>query len=131
MKKLSEICKENVKIIKKILSSEDILVFSFTMKDGTECAAVYADGITDKMLLGEQVARPLSSESRPKNAEEAAKLLQSPENKRETEPENIVSEILSGNTALFIDGIGEALIIGMKKISTPYWKSIMVRNWSR
>lgn len=117
MKKLSEICKENVKIIKKILSSEDILVFSFTMKDGTECAAVYADGITDKMLLGEQVARPLSSESRPKNAEEAAKLLQSPENKRETEPENIVSEILSGNTALFIDGIGEALIIGMKKIS--------------
>ena len=33
MKKLSENCKENVKSLKSILTSEDILVFQFETKD--------------------------------------------------------------------------------------------------
>ena len=117
MKKLSENCKENVKSLKSILTSEDILVFQFETKDKKACAAVYADGITDKMLLGEQVAKPLSEKTAPKTAEEAAKLLQSPENKREKDFTKISDEVLAGNTALFIDGIAEAVIVGVKKLS--------------
>lgn len=117
MKKLSENCKENVKSLKSILTSEDILVFQFETKDKKACAAVYADGITDKMLLGEQVAKPLSEKTASKTAEEAAKLLQSPENKREKDLTKISDEVLAGNTALFIDGIAEAVIVGVKKLS--------------
>lgn len=117
MIKTTEKCKNNAEKLKKILTSEDILVFSFEMKDGTLCAAVYTDGMTDKALLGEQVARPLSEENAPADAKEAAKLLQAPESKTQTDVCEIANEVLSGNTALFIDGIPEALILGLKKLS--------------
>ncbi len=117
MKKLGNTCKENVAALKGILTSEDILVFAFETQDGAACAAIYADGITDKALLGEQVARPLSREKTPKTAQEAAKILQAPETKTETDPLKIADEVLAGNTALLIDGVAEAVIIGMKKLS--------------
>ncbi len=117
MKKLGNTCKENVAVLKGILTSEDILVFAFETQDGAACAAIYADGITDKALLGEQVARPLSREKTPKTAQEAAKILQAPETKTETDPLKIADEVLAGNTALLIDGVAEAVIIGMKKLS--------------
>ena len=117
MKKLGNTCKENVAALKGILTSEDILVFAFETQDGAACAAIYADGITDKALLGEQVARPLSREKTPKTAQEAAKILQAPETNTETDPLKIADEVLAGNTALLIDGVAEAVIIGMKKLS--------------
>ena len=117
MKKLGNTSKENVAALKGILTSEDILVFAFETQDGAACAAIYADGITDKALLGEQVARPLSREKTPKTAQEAAKILQAPETKTETDPLKIADEVLAGNTALLIDGVAEAVIIGMKKLS--------------
>lgn len=117
MKKLTNKCKDNVELLKNILTSEDILVFGFETKDGAACAAVYADGMTDKALLGEQIARPLSAENAPGTADEAAKLLQAPEIKKEKDAAKIADEVLAGNTALFIDGVSEALIAGMKKLS--------------
>lgn len=117
MKKLSKNCEENVKTIKSILTSEDILVFRFETKDGTACAAVYTDGMTDKALLGEQVARPLSEEDAPGTAQEAARLLETPEIKTESDPAKIADEVLAGNAALVIGGISEALILGLKKLS--------------
>ena len=117
MKKLGKKCKDNVKLIKSILTSEDILVFAFETADGAACAAVYTDGMTDKALLGEQVARPLAAERAPANAKQAAKCLQVPECKEENDFTKMAEEVLAGNVALFIDGIGGALILGLKKIS--------------
>lgn len=117
MKKLGKKCKDNVKLIKSILTSEDILVFAFETADGAACAAVYADGMTDKALLGEQIARPLSAKEAPASAEDAAKLLQAPEIKTENDLTKLADEVLSGNTVLFIDGVNKALVAGMKKLS--------------
>ena len=117
MKKITDSCEDNVKLIKSILTSQDILVFAFETKDGAPCAAVYADGMTDKALLGEQIARPLSQAEAPKTPKDAAKLLQAPEIKEEDDPDKLAAEVLSGNTALFIDGVCGALVAGMKKLS--------------
>ena len=117
MKKITDSCEDNVKLIKSILTSQDILVFVFETKDGAPCAAVYADGMTDKALLGEQIARPLSQAEAPKTPKDAAKLLQAPEIKEEDDPDKLADEVLSGNTALFIDGVCGALVAGMKKLS--------------
>lgn len=117
MKKITDSCEDNVKLLKSILTSQDILVFAFETKDGAPCAAVYADGMTDKALLGEQIARPLSQAEAPKTPKDAAKLLQAPEIKEEDDPDKLADEVLSGNTALFIDGVCGALVAGMKKLS--------------
>ena len=117
MKKITDSCEDNVKLIKSILTSQDILVFAFETKDGAPCAAVYADGMTDKALLGEQIVRPLSQTEAPKTPKDAAKLLQAPEIKEEDDPDKLADEVLAGNTALFIDGVCGALVAGMKKLS--------------
>jgi stage V sporulation protein B len=51
---------ENILALKKQLSSEDILTYSFSTQDNVPCALIYADGMVNKQLLGELVARPIS-----------------------------------------------------------------------
>ena len=53
--------------IKKILPSEDILTYAFSMADKTACTIVYADGVVNKQLLGDLIARPLSLLCLPKD----------------------------------------------------------------
>lgn len=115
MNKLTAKLQKNITAVKNILTAEDILVFEFTTADGAACAAIYADGIIDKDLLGEQIIRPLSEKDRPADIQAAAKSVTSPELKTENQIQNIVNEILSGNTAVLIDGIASAMIAGMKK----------------
>ena len=52
--------KSNLTSLKNILVSEDVLTYSFQTLDGVACAIVYADGMVNKQLLGELVAKPLS-----------------------------------------------------------------------
>ena len=44
---------KNIKSVKDKLPSEDIIVFEFDSLSGKRFAAIYADGIADKQLLGE------------------------------------------------------------------------------
>ena len=73
MKKLGAKPEENISAVKAVLAAEDVLVYRFKTGDGRACAAVYADGITDKDLLGELVAKPLSLDKAPKTRAEATK----------------------------------------------------------
>ena len=50
---------ENLTTIKELLPAEDILLFNFHTKDKIPCAIVYADGMVNKQLLGDLVARPI------------------------------------------------------------------------
>lgn len=116
-KSFSAELQKNIRSIKSILAADDILVYEFEAGDGTACAAVYADGITDKELLGSLVARPLARERAPKSVEEAQRLLFFPENKPAEDVETACGEILAGNPALLVDGIAGAVILGTKKVS--------------
>ena len=123
MNKMNANLQKNVRAVKNILSAEDILVFHFETTDGAACAAIYADGICDKDLLGEQVIRPLSSDKRGDSIDEVAKKLTSPEVKKEKSIQAIADEVLSGNTALIVDGLDSALIIGVKTVSYTHLRS--------
>ena len=115
--RLGSDARENVKKLKRMLPSEDILVYDFQTKDGKFCAAVYADGITDKELLGQLAAKPFAQENAPKTPEEAEKMLLFPESKRAESADDAAAEILAGNPALVIDGVEGALVLGTKKVT--------------
>lgn len=114
---LSADLKENTEKIKSVLPSEDILVYRFRTGDDVQCAAIYADGITDKELLGSLVARPLSLEKAPKTIAEAEKLLYFPESKEAKEISAACGEILAGNPLLLVDGMEGGVVLGTKKVS--------------
>ena len=116
-KKLSADLNENIRNIKSVLPSEDILVYEFLTGDDVRCAAVYADGITDKELLGSLVARPLSLAKAPKTIAEAEKLLYFPESKAAEDVQTACAEILAGNPVLFADGMEGGLVLGTKKVT--------------
>ncbi len=111
--------------LKKLLPSEDILSYEFQTGDGVDCCIFYADGIVNKQLLGDLIARPLSrisfqNEGGMSSLNEKTVLdnLLFPELKTAKKTADILQEILDGNSTLLIDGIAVAFIIGAKLIPT-------------
>ena len=60
MTTLQNSLQKNIQALKKQLPSEDILSYAFQTEDKISCALFYADGMVNKQLLGDLVARPLS-----------------------------------------------------------------------
>ncbi|MBQ8295485.1 MAG: spore germination protein [Clostridia bacterium] len=143
---ITENLEKNLTSIKKILPAEDILTYSFETADNTACAIVYADGMVNKQLLGDLIARPLSKlDLRPENQqktkneggrvasnskksdknnslslqyliEKIEKTALFPELKQKTKLQDIVKEILDGNSLLLVDGAPVGFIVGAKFI---------------
>jgi len=135
---LSSSLQENLKTLKKLLPSEDILTYEFKTADNVNCAVVYADGMVNKQLLGDLIARPLSklslsqktqneggrvalnNNSTPStppyqamlNTIETSALF--PELKQKQAFEDCVKEVLDGNSLLLIDKLPIGLIVGAK-----------------
>lgn len=121
---LTEKLEENLALIKHLLPSEDILHYAFNTADNVACALVYADGMVNKQLLGDLVARPFSKltlhekvteqdplSARIKIIEQAALF---PELKQKSAFEDITKEVLDGNSLLLVDGVNVGFIIGAK-----------------
>ena len=104
----------SIKALKDVLTSEDILVFEFQSDDGKKFAAVYADGLIDKQLLGELVIKPLSGVKKDDKYEQIKLCLASPEFKDGKKKSEAVKEVLGGNAVLLIDGEKDFFIIGVK-----------------
>ncbi len=105
---------KNIKAVKDVLTSEDILVFEFKSAGGKKFAAIYADGLADKQLLGELVVKPLRDVEKNATAEEVKLLLASPEVKDGGTIKDGIKEISNGNAVLFIDGEKSFFVIGLK-----------------
>ena len=106
---------KNVKSVKDVLTSEDIIVFEFVSLGGKKFAAIYADGVADKQLLGELVAKPLRAVEKDASLDEVKKLLASPEVKDGSKIPDAIKEVSDGNAVLFVDGEKNFFIIGLKK----------------
>ena len=113
---ISENLNKNLATLKNQLPSEDILTYAFETADKTPCAIIYADGIVNKQLLGDLIARPLSKLSlKTGNAEELIeKSALFPELKTATAISDAVKEILDGNSLLLVDGTATGFIVGAK-----------------
>ncbi|MCH5147755.1 MAG: spore germination protein [Clostridiales bacterium] len=105
---------DNIKAVKDILISEDILVFEFKSLEGKKFAIIYADEIANKFLLGELVIKPLREVKKDAPLEEVKLLLASPELKDGSKTEDAVSAISNGDGVLFVDGESDFFIIGLK-----------------
>ncbi len=117
MNSLSSSLQQNLKAVKAMLPSEDVLSYAFQTADGVDCAIVYADGIVNKELLGELVAKPLSALSLCDLQDKQTgveKELRFPELKTKQTLDDAATEILAGNSALFVDGLAIAFIVGAK-----------------
>lgn len=107
--------------------------YEFLSADGTRCAVVYADGMVNKQLLGDLVARPLSrvelspdSGEKTQNdggrvemtAEKAAEIIKTatlfPELKQMEKLADLGKEVLDGNSLLLVDGVDVGFIVGAK-----------------
>lgn len=105
---------KNVKAVKKILKSEDVLVFEFASESGKKFAVIYADGICNKELIGELVVKPLRAVKKEDDITRVRLLLASPEIKDGKKLSDAIKEISDGNAVLFIDGEDDYFIIGLK-----------------
>lgn len=107
---------QDKKRLKKLLPAEDILTFEFISNKGKQFQILFADPITDKELLGEQVVRPLSDYAGDVSAESVKKNITSPECRTYKNLEKLAEEILAGNPVLLWDGMDEAIVVGTKKV---------------
>ena len=116
MKNISGNLKRDTDALKKLLPAEDILTFDFLSKNGLPFTVVYADPITDKDLLGDQVIRPLLRYEGEKTALMIQKSILSPEVRLQKELEKLAEEVLAGNPVLLWEGMDEAVVAGTKKV---------------
>lgn len=105
---------KNIKAVKKFLKSEDILVFEFASENGKKFAVVYADGICNKVQIGELVVKPLRMVKVDDDIKKIRLLLATPEVKDGKKIPDAITEISDGNAVLFIDGEDDYFIIGLK-----------------
>lgn len=106
--------KQRIGAVKKILPSEDILVFEFESSAGKKFAVIYADGIVDKNMIGELVIKPLRNAEENVTAEEVKKLLASPDVKDGKDLQDAIKNISDGNAVLYTDGEKDFFVIGVK-----------------
>ncbi len=106
--------KQRVEAVKKILPSEDILVFEFESAAGKKFAVIYADGIVDKNQIGELVIKPLRNAQEDVTADEVKKLLASPDVKDGKDLKDAIKQISDGNAVLYTDGEKDFFVIGVK-----------------
>lgn len=117
MEKLTENLQQNQEAVKGLLPAEDILTFAFESADGVPCLLVYADGMVNKELLGEQVAQPLQRIALPEGdglKDVVKTTCRFPECKEVESLRDCGREILDGNTLLLVDGMAVGLVFGAK-----------------
>lgn len=123
---LSASLKENVQYIKDQLQSPgDLLIKSIMTAAGNKAAVVCIEGLVDKQFQV-QILQSLLQEKLHINEEAdsettmsvAGELLPIQDDRKSNEWDDIMLSILSGDTAIFIEGVKEALLLGSKG-----WKS--------
>lgn len=115
--RLSSTLNKNENLIKTLLPSEDVLSYRFQTSDKVNCTLFYADGMVNKELLGELVARPISALDL-KKVQNGETLISNtarfPELKIIEQVPDILKEVLDGNTLLLVDGFSVGFIVGAK-----------------
>lgn len=116
---------ENLAVLKKLFDRcGDIVQKSFVLErdqGAIRIHIVYVDGLTNNEMLEETIIKPLSFEwkgSNEKNIWESIlyREAQTVDIKRETSFDMTVGSILKGDTAVFVDGFNETLIVSTKKL---------------
>ena len=114
MKTITGNLKKDVETLKKILSASDILTFGFVSDKGLAFTCVYADAVTNKALLGEEIVRPLIHYDGKPTVEEVKRKVTSPELRTEATFDKLAEAVVSGDPVLLFEGADEGIIAGTK-----------------
>ena len=112
--KLYKMLGKNIEKIKKCISSDDVIFHELTVKNKKACL-VFAGDIVDKNAIGELVLRPLENTKGKLTEKTLLSTFYSPEKQIVEEADDIVREIVNGNTVLLVDGFAKAISFGLKK----------------
>lgn len=104
----------NLKILKVLLPSDDVVFFEFQLR-GKSALAVYIDSITDRETLGLEVIAPLKTASLRGGVKSIVKSIISANAETVKTMDECVTAILNGSTAIFIDGKIGAITVDLKK----------------
>jgi Integral membrane protein (PIN domain superfamily) len=121
-------------IAEQLGGSPDVIIREFSMgpkKEAINGAIVFIDGLVDKNQIERDILTPLMVETQKVGlpnpgdllASIQTKILPVGEIKTKTSARDIVDAVLSGSTALLIDGIGEALLL-----STIGWEKRAIQE---
>lgn len=131
--RLTEKIGENRNLLKRILADCDDMVmkeFHCGKKKELEAFLLYTDGLTKAKMLEESIIRPLLRAGIPIFLEEenrkkdqmfqyiTKEILETADLNEATEIEDVVTQVLGGNTALLLDGCDKAIIVSSKEFPT-------------
>ena len=102
--------------MRALLPAEDIFTFDFTDGAGRQFVCFFADALTDKDLLSQQVFAPLQHTETAAEIRSVQEAVRAPEMRTEHDLAKLADEVLAGNPVLLWEGAQEALILGTKKV---------------
>ena len=105
---------ENVTNLKALLNSEDITFLDVNMARGKGCL-IFVNDLVNKDSLGELILRPANQYQGEISEQSLFNLFLSPEKKKITDLNQLVSEVVSGSAILVIDTISTAISFGMRQ----------------
>lgn len=115
-KEISGNLRQDEAAMRALLPAQDILSFAFSDEKGRAYVCLFADALTDKDLLAEQVLRPLFSYAGAPDAQAVAENTLNPEVRTQTSLSALAEEVLAGNPVLLWEGADAGLIVGTKKV---------------
>lgn len=121
--KLSLDLTSNIETIKKIMGyANDIVIREFTIVSDikTKAAVILIKGLVERALINEQIIGQLMSNNRFSDAKDNIEVFQRIKEygipniyvSEEFDANNMINELISGNTILLLDKIDKALIVG-------------------
>ena len=101
--------------LKALLPAEDILFRDLYDAAGTPFVCIFADVLTDKDLLAEQVIAPLQRAVTQQKMERVLAALRAPELRTQQSLAALADEVLAGNPVLLWEGGTDAAVTGQRK----------------
>ncbi len=105
---------ENAKYLKEQLPSQDITFLDVKI-GSTDALLIFANDLVNKESIGELILRPASFFKGKINAKKFFDLFLSPEKKKITIMDELISEVVSGSAVLICNGLNSALSFGLKQ----------------
>ncbi|OLO39205.1 hypothetical protein BTR23_09120 [Alkalihalophilus pseudofirmus] len=115
--KVSDSINENFSRVNELLNEcTDFIVREFSLENNTRCFLLFIQGMADSDQLYDQALRPLlqkffTAQDQMEKTEESISLSQL---KHENNYKKVLENVLNGDTALFIDGYTDCLILNVK-----------------
>lgn len=109
-------CLKAMKEVKDIIDSDDLLMRNFNF-DGTQAGLVYIDGMSDKLLIEQDIIRPLILKNEIKSDVDFLQttLFYGEKIKQADTIAQIAEAVATGEIAFFIDGADSFYILSLKK----------------